>query len=191
MTWHLLFLGEHGTRTEGDCVHLEGHTSSVSVIVDEEKNILIDTGARHRFEDVRSGLKKIGIQWEEITDVILTHFHLDHAGNVARLPDHVNLFAWQHNWKYGDTIRLPTLHAFALTSHVKIYNTPGHTPEHNSVLYECDEGKVIFAGDAINEHYFKTHEVKSLNFDNELYKKSANWIIKNADIIVPGHGQIL
>lgn len=191
MSWKVLFEGDHGSCKKGDCVHLPNHSGSVSIIQDEDRVIMVDTSNRHRFEDVEAGLEEMGLSWDDITDVVLTHLHLDHAGNVGRLPKHVNLYAWQHNWTYGETIRMPSLHQFEITKKAVIHNAPGHTPDHNVLVYTHEGETVIFAGDAMNAHFFNTNEVKALNNDHDLYRKTADWIIETADVIVPGHGPLL
>lgn len=68
------------------------------LILDDKRKILVDVGCGHKFSDK---LKKIyrldhsrytlpgslaahGLGPEDITDVILTHFHFDHAGGATR-----------------------------------------------------------------------------------------------------------
>ncbi len=53
----------------------------------EEKNILIDTGLNfsQSFQSLRRGLSEASIELEDLTEVILTHFHVDHVGLIPRL----------------------------------------------------------------------------------------------------------
>ena len=67
------------------------------LLVSDEKKILIDTGSgknwNEKFEkiygidysqhDMFSALSKIGVNPDEITDVILTHLHFDHVGGAV------------------------------------------------------------------------------------------------------------
>ncbi len=42
--------------------------------------VLVDSGAGSTLENLRSGLRRFGFEEEDITHVLLTHIHLDHAG---------------------------------------------------------------------------------------------------------------
>ena len=83
--------------------------------VDSEKPILIDTGMKgdwspsgKNYENVEQPdtiLAKVGFAPEDIEDVILTHLHFDHAGNLEQFPNaifHVQRTEYE-GWKevYG------------------------------------------------------------------------------------------
>ena len=67
------------------------------LLLSDDKKVLIDTGAgknwNEKFEKIYSvdnnvndmfpALEKLGVKKEEITDVILTHLHFDHAGGAV------------------------------------------------------------------------------------------------------------
>lgn len=67
------------------------------LIQDEKRKILVDAGCGHKFTDKLKGIYRLdhsrytlpgslefhGIAPEDITDVILTHFHFDHAGGAT------------------------------------------------------------------------------------------------------------
>jgi len=63
----------------------------------DERPILVDTGMKgdwspsgKKYKNVESPeviLNKIGVRPEEIEDVILTHLHFDHAGNLDQFPN--------------------------------------------------------------------------------------------------------
>jgi glyoxylase-like metal-dependent hydrolase (beta-lactamase superfamily II) len=50
--------------------------------------ILIETGPGSTIQNLVTGLKNYGYQVEDITDVFLTHIHLDHAGAAGWLAQH-------------------------------------------------------------------------------------------------------
>lgn len=62
-----------------------GHLNSY-LIKSEEKNLLIDTGMNfpQAFQLLRRGLSKVGVRLEELTEILLTHFHVDHVGLIPR-----------------------------------------------------------------------------------------------------------
>src|SRR4030042_5523310 len=47
--------------------------------------ILIETGPRSTIQNLIAGLKTYGLEIKDITDVFLTHIHLDHAGGAGWL----------------------------------------------------------------------------------------------------------
>ena len=51
--------------------------------------VLVDCGHRLLWPTIRRGLHKAGLRPRDLTAVLLTHRHSDHAGNAARL-------AWRH-----------------------------------------------------------------------------------------------
>jgi hydroxyacylglutathione hydrolase len=49
--------------------------------------ILVDTGLPGTENKIHKALKQIGLTYENVTLIIITHAHVDHAGNAARLRD--------------------------------------------------------------------------------------------------------
>src|ERR1700690_2257288 len=50
--------------------------------------LLIDCGWPGMFPEFRAVLKRKGITPEELQYILVTHFHMDHAGAVQELKDH-------------------------------------------------------------------------------------------------------
>lgn len=68
---------------------------SVWAIRNEARTIVVDTGfsaksgaerGRQMVTHPAEGLKRIGVDPDSVTDVILTHLHYDHAGNIDLFP---------------------------------------------------------------------------------------------------------
>lgn len=69
------------------------------LVIGNDRKILIDTGTGQKWEPkyremykisdsfLESNLRKFGVAAEDITDVILTHLHFDHAGGATKLID--------------------------------------------------------------------------------------------------------
>lgn len=60
---------------------------NVYLLKAKNRNILVDTGldCKKSFNSLISQLKKIEVKPENLTDILLTHFHIDHVGLVLRL----------------------------------------------------------------------------------------------------------
>jgi len=70
------------------------------LLISDEKKILIDTGMGNKWDDkskniynidpildLEKELEHIGIKSEEITDILLTHLHFDHAGGSTKIEN--------------------------------------------------------------------------------------------------------
>ncbi len=140
----------------------------------ESEKILIDTGIgelpesykkfypTERTETLFHSLKKEGLQPEDITVVINTHLHMDHAGNnrsfcnakvyvqkqeleYAYSPHRFQRAAYiQEFFDGSDYITVKGDYTFSDT--VSILSTPGHTPGHQSVVVH-GETDYIYCGD--------------------------------------------
>ena len=66
--------------------------------------------------------------------------------------------------------------------------TPGHYPDHQSILVKTDRAYVI-AGDAFREDIIRN--VERWKLINEQYVKSVKLILSVADVIIPGHGRVI
>ena len=71
---------------------------------------------------------------------------------------------------------------------VEVVPTPGHTPSHHSLRFDCDGLSVFAAADAIATHdFFRDRQ----NFYNAADPKQGvatmNKIAELADLIIPGH----
>ncbi|KYF70252.1 MBL fold metallo-hydrolase [Sorangium cellulosum] len=110
-------------------------------------------------------LAQIGVRPEDVSHVILTHMHLDHAGNLgmfrhARISvqraEHAYAFSPDHGpaWFERD-YDLPDLRwdlvegDWEAMPGLEVVLTRGHTPGHQSVVVALEEtGSVVLVGDA-------------------------------------------
>ncbi len=86
-----------GKRKAPDSQNRIDMCANILLIRGEGRNILVDTGIGDKFNEkfqtiyavdvsennVSNGLAKFGLSHEDITDVILTHLHFDHAGGAT------------------------------------------------------------------------------------------------------------
>jgi glyoxylase-like metal-dependent hydrolase (beta-lactamase superfamily II) len=127
--------------------------SSVSayLLVRAGEAAIVDTGVAGSQDAIGEGLGHLGVGWEDVAHVVLTHKHLDHAGSIGAV---MTLAASAR--AYAGAGDIPAIDAPRPLVGVgdgdrvfgcSIIETPGHTPGHISVL---DPGRILFAGDALN-----------------------------------------
>lgn len=113
----------------------------------EDGITLLDTGFRTDLTLISDALAGLGAGWADVTDVILTHDHVDH---VSGLPLVVIQAPTAQVWAgHGDNYAVPVrrLAEADVVRGLRVICTPGHTPGHISLLNE--EHGVLFAGDVV------------------------------------------
>jgi glyoxylase-like metal-dependent hydrolase (beta-lactamase superfamily II) len=112
---------------------------------------VVDTGVEGSETAIGDGLTAIGLGWDAVGHVILTHQHPDHAGSTTAVLEAAPLATGYAGAADIPGITSPRpLTAIEDGEHVfdlRIVTTPGHTPGHIAVLDEI--GGVLVAGDAV------------------------------------------
>jgi glyoxylase-like metal-dependent hydrolase (beta-lactamase superfamily II) len=125
---------------------------SAYVLAREGEAAIVDTGVAGSEGEIAASLESIGIGWDAVGHVILTHKHPDHAGSIAAVLD-----AAAGATGYVGPADLSAVTApRPLTAvndgdrvfDLRIIGTPGHTAGHISVLDEASGGTLV-AGDAL------------------------------------------
>lgn len=166
----------------GDCSQRINLYNIFWVLQSDEDVVLVDTGFDGEFatrympdikqgegEDTISQLKKMGINPEDVTKIILTHLHFDHFSDTAHAFKNANVFVQKkeldcvisprHPW-FAEFVDLETIREFHRQSRfilvegdvnickgISVILTGGHTPGHQSVVVDTNDGKVILLGD--------------------------------------------
>lgn len=156
-----------------------------------ERTIVIDTGFSpfssekrrrpylHRPADL---LRRIGIVPEQVSDVILTHLHYDHVGNLADFPaatfhvqarevaaatgpDMVHHLLREHYEAHDLATLVHLIHEGRVRFHdgtsevapgVRVHLVPGHTAGLQAVEVATITGPLVIASDAV--HYYANLE---------------------------------
>jgi glyoxylase-like metal-dependent hydrolase (beta-lactamase superfamily II) len=169
----------------------------------------------HRGPD--EGLALIGIDAKDVKDVIITHMHYDHAGNLELFPNacfhiqdsevaFVTGRAMTHKWLrdpfhlpdvlemvslvYGDRV---VFHDGAqdVLPGITVHPMPGHTRGLQSVTVNTNRGTVAVASDAA--HYYESLETEVVftTHENafELVEsyRRLKRLVPSDDHIIPGH----
>ena len=68
-----------------DLVHIRGMMSVPHVLVSEDGTVLLDTGLPGDTRRIQRVMERIGVGPKDVRAILLTHGHIDHAGNAAEL----------------------------------------------------------------------------------------------------------
>lgn len=194
MEFHVLFTGQHTNHDHGGYYGIHPLTSSVSLLRHEDTVVLFDTGSANYKNKLLESLEEHGLTPNDITHVMLTHFHLDHTANCNLFMNaeiHANRSYINHRTGEGFVYR--DFDEKPLPLNVHCVATPGHTEDHVSYFFEYNDKVICIGGDAVREdtvreggapHYYNEERAKQ-------FKESLKLIFDRADIIVPGHFDVI
>ncbi|PFT58912.1 hydrolase [Bacillus cereus] len=137
---------------------------------DDEMAVLIDTGFPGQIKDIQVEMEKVGVSFDKLKVMILTHQDIDHIGSLPELlqrcRSNIKVYAHELDKPYieGD---LPLLKDGNIENRPKgkvsdtvidgqelpycggilILHTPGHTPGHISLYLK--QSKILIAGDSM------------------------------------------
>lgn len=174
----------------------EGNTfvasSTAALIEIGSKKILFDPGTNADL--LLTALQKIHVNSKDISFIYLSHYHPDHFLNIRLFPD-LDIYDGELMWSNDKE----DFHKGNFgVGDIEILKTPGHSPEHTSLLITTEEGKVCLAQDVF---WWEDGKQKSDNKDDllslvdpyatdtEALRKSRELVLEKADWIIPGHGK--
>lgn len=177
-------------QLEADGDNLVALVARALVVRGDGRTLLVDTGIGHRFPDelrerfdidpgvdVLGALSPLGIDPSEVSDILLTHLHFDHAGGLFRgpveRPDPVfpraRILVQRSNWerardpgpKERASYRPEDIEPLArcdvtlldgdeeVLPGIRVRATDGHTAGHQTV--EVDDGStyLVYTGDLV------------------------------------------
>ena len=68
-----------------DALYFQPKLASIHLIKQNNRIAIVDTGTKHSVPQIAATLKQLGLGYEHVDFVILTHVHLDHAGGASEL----------------------------------------------------------------------------------------------------------
>ena len=161
------------------------------VIRNGDREILVDTGFSRKGGDARKrtfvlepedAFARAGIDPATTPEIVLTHGHFDHIGNIAMFPRaHFTIARSEYDFWTGPNAHQKLFHhsiedseiaeltaavdegrvsffsgEIEIAPGIRLIEVGGHTPGQAIVLVETDEGTVLLASDAI--HYYEEYE---------------------------------
>ncbi len=118
----------------------DGVASTVVFVRDGAALVVIDPGMVRHPRLILDPLAGLGVRPDEITDVILSHHHPDHSWRLALFPS-----ARVHDvWAVyqGDRWDDRPAEGRHVSDHVRLIETPGHTPQDVTTLVDTDDGLI-------------------------------------------------
>jgi glyoxylase-like metal-dependent hydrolase (beta-lactamase superfamily II) len=114
--------------------------STVTYTRDGDTHVIVDPGLVRGPNTIIDPLRELGVQPDDITDIVFSHHHPDHTVNAALFPkarmhDHMAIYR-------GDTWLSRPAEGFEISSSIRLIETPGHTPQDITTLVETEEGTV-------------------------------------------------
>lgn len=124
---------------------------SAYILHRDGESVVVDTGVEGSQDAIGSALGAVGLGWDSVGQVILTHKHPDHQGSIRAVLDLADNPAWYVGRR--DLGAIDAENGIAVGDgdsvfDLEIIETPGHTPGHISVL-DAKAG-ILVAGDALN-----------------------------------------
>ena len=160
-------------------------SSTVTLIKDEGKNIIVDTGNIVVEQEIIDSLKKEGLKPKDIDIVVNTHSHSDHRDN-NHLFKNATIYV-QDNTIKGDIYEFfPIAKSILLAPHTRLIQTPGHTIDDVSVLVKAKKGIYAVVGDL---YFIKQEDKPEFTYDEVQLSENKRKVLALADYIVPGHGE--
>ncbi|CAG9530323.1 unnamed protein product [Cercopithifilaria johnstoni] len=159
-------------------------SGTVSLILTERRKILVDCGDPWN-EGIFTALSRYSLTCDDITDVIITHGHSDHCGNLS-LFQQAKIYMGDDMAKNG--IYEIFTDIWTLDDSVQIRQTPGHTDHDRSIIVTSTEyGTVAIVGDIFEEENDDNSWKVNSKYPED-QQNSRKMILSEADWIIPGHG---
>jgi glyoxylase-like metal-dependent hydrolase (beta-lactamase superfamily II) len=170
---HVLFEGYVGEYT----------ASTVALVRDGDATLIIDPGMVPDRAAILDPLRQLGVDPDDVTDVVFSHHHPDHTLHAALFPaarfhDH---WAVYHHDLWTDR----RAEGVALCPSVRLIETPGHTPKDITILASTADRVVAFthlwwSADGPPEDPYAQ--------DPAALHAGRRRVLGIASLIVPGHG---
>lgn len=158
---------------------------TVSLVRDGDIRLIVDPGimSDDAVKDLKRTLRSHKLKFDDITDIFLTHQHIDHTQNIgffknAKVYDYASTYKGDH-WDRH-------LGEFEISPNIRIIQTPGHTLEDASLVVKTKKGVVVLT----DVWWFadKTPEKDPLAEDQALLDASRQVVLKLADKVITSHG---
>jgi glyoxylase-like metal-dependent hydrolase (beta-lactamase superfamily II) len=172
-----------------------------TVLVRGERDYLVDPGLIMQGAPVIGAMQELGVDPNDVKDVILTHLHFDHAEGLAAWPQRrVYVHRLETEAPYAQIVsgmlemcELEVLDGEEgeIEPGVRWIRTPGHSDGLITLLVDSDDGLVAIASDCVGplSEYFEEMDLPE-DFGPEREELLEQWRrIRDLEphMVIPGH----
>lgn len=143
-------------------------------------------------EELAARLAGVGVRAGDVTHMVFSHLHFDHAGGTVEIPD-ARIVVQRAEWEAAHRARLieagvynpddfdhgheveqvEGAHDVFGDGRVTCVPTPGHTVGHQALRLELESGPVVLTGDCVYfEAWLDEMTVPNFGFDTEMQLES-------------------
>jgi glyoxylase-like metal-dependent hydrolase (beta-lactamase superfamily II) len=164
---------------------------TITLVQDGNLVMVVDPGILESQQVLVDALKKENLTVKDVNVICITHSHFDHFRNVGMFPKAKTL-------EYGGLWHKNTVEPWLenFTPNIKVLHTPGHDYTCITLFVTTGSesqhpGVVAICGDVFwKKNYPENPQDDAFASNVERLKESREMILKMADWIIPGHGQI-
>ena len=172
-----------------------------TLLVRGERDYLVDPGLIMQGAPVIGALSELGVDPDDVKDVILTHLHFDHAEGLAGWPmrrTHVHRLETEAPYAQivAGVLEMANLEVLdgeegEIGPGLRWIRTPGHSDGLISLLVDTDDGLAVIASDCVGPlpEYFDDMDLPE-DFGPEREQLLEQWQrIRDLDpaVVIPGH----
>ena len=185
--------------------------STIALIRHQDRIALVDVGAFGHRQLLIAALAERGLKPSDVTDVLLSHSHYDHALNWVLFPKARTVIAdvemdWALDQPWGETPvpelyvkelkLLPTLvrakDGDEVFPGITMHLAPGHTPGCVTFKLAGQEKDVIFTGDSAKNRAELVSRDTDMTYDPAISRATIEmiwdlWCMRAGNVLVPGH----
>lgn len=190
--------------------------SNVYLVIGNDGLFVVDTGTKGNADKIAEYIKKLGRQPTEVSTIILTHYHMDHAGSakdlkeitgakVAASQEDAKIISGAESYpkpKYflmraASLIKAPSVDVDIVLKEgdsiggLTVLSMPGHTA--GSIMLLDTQKKVLFSGDTLRYEKGKVSTgPEHFTWDSDKQKESLKRTATlDFEILLPGHNEPL
>jgi glyoxylase-like metal-dependent hydrolase (beta-lactamase superfamily II) len=187
--------------------------SNVYLIINKDDLTVVDTGTKGNAEKIVAYIEKLGRRPEEVSTIILTHYHMDHAGSakdlqaqtgakVAAGSQDAELICGKKPYpgllmRAASFLKPPVvavdmpLKDGDAIGDLTVLHTPGHTE--GSIMLLDKNRKVLFSGDTLRWGKGKvTAGPAYFTWDKAQQSQSIRCVAAlDFEVLLPGHSDVL
>ena len=177
---------------EPDNRALRAPLSTSTLITGDGWRLLVDPPYADGLQMAEELNRRTGLHLGDITHIFVTHGHIDHHAGLKHFTD----ATWLAAPAVANALNDSNVYNLSigpaegrLLDDLEILPTPGHTPDHHSLRFECEGKAVVIAGDAVMTRDFWRDRKGFFNSaDFEEVARTMDRLAELAAVIVPGHG---